>query len=615
MIKRLLRKIFKRQKPKKITGRTKKAVSNAKVSKKPIVDKDSINANSYIPNRKITQMKWNGSNLSIQGYFYLEGIDLLGEDNVRKELILIRKMSTKAIRYNIPLKDKNTELMDLEDISSRYRWSGFEGNIDFSAFTPNNMPLPQGEYHLYLNIEIKRVGMDVLRKSITLGNVERFMKDGFHTGKMEFFSASRELKYNLLAKYDYDSKTLVIHSVKLKDLNPKEFNQVDKEKNDWISRFIKKYLFKFVYYMHWLSPVKANKVLFASDSRDHLSGNFEFVYNEMKRQNYDIDYRFILRSAVDKKKTLRDIIMLARELATSRYILLDDFYPMVYGLKIRRNTDLVQLWHAVGAFKTFGFSRLGRPGGPSPKSVNHRNYTLATVSSSNIRKHYAEGFGINLENVIATGIPRTDVFFDDEYRKNKIDEIHSEHPFLQGKKVILFAPTFRGNGQQSAYYNLDALDLDHLYNELKDDYIFIFKMHPFIKNDFSIPYMYKDFYYDFSEYREINDLLFVTDILITDYSSVCFEFSLLERPIIFFAYDVEEYIKSRDFYYEYNSFIPGPLAKTTQNIIDIIKYEQFEMNKLKPFRDYFFDDVDGYSSKRVVDYMFSDNSKFDNHNN
>lgn len=577
------------------------------------VDQDNLNnalllksADQYVPKREITSMKWNGAKLNLEGYFYLEGIEITNEDFVKKNLILVNESNKATENYTIPLRDKKIkELSKSVEVSSRYKWSGFEGDINFNSFMPKNKPLVEGDYRVYLEIQVDQIGFGRITKRFPLGNVEKFFTDGFHTAKMEFFTASLELKYNLLANYDFSKKTLRINSTKLKELDPRELGLNEKEKNDIVSKFIRKYVFKVAYYLFWLRPVKQNKVLFASDSRDDLSGNFEFVYNEMLRQQLPLDYRFLLKPAVDRKKTIGEIIKLAKEIATSRYILLDDFYPMIYGLRIRKNADLVQLWHAVGAFKTFGFSRIGRPGGPSPKSPNHRNYTIATVSATSIRKHYAEGFGISEENVVATGIPRTDVFFNESYKEEVRTRLHQDYPYLKDKKVIMFAPTFRGNGQQSAYYDLDALNLDEIYRNFKDEYIFIFKLHPFVKNSLDIPYMYSDFYYDFSDYREINDLLFVTDILITDYSSVCFEFALLNKPMIFFAYDVEDYVQSRDFYYEYNTFIPGPLAKTTQDIIDIIQYQEFKMDKIEPFKQYFFDDTDGESSKRVVNYLFN----------
>ncbi|MCM2675743.1 CDP-glycerol glycerophosphotransferase family protein [Alkalicoccobacillus plakortidis] len=365
-------------------------------------------------------------------------------------------------------------------------------------------------------------------------------------------------------------------------------------------------MFKSLYKLFNLLPIKQDRITFASDSRIEMDGNFGFVYENMLKQGLNYDYKFMLKSAITEKKTLKETIQLAYWFATSKKIILDDFYPIIYPLKIREEADLIQVWHAVGAFKTFGYSRVGRPGGPSIKSLNHRNYTKAVVSSKNIVRHYAEGFGIDEAAVAPIGVPRTDIFFDEKYKENKREELYNQYPFLKNKKVILFAPTFRGNGQSSAHYPYDVLNLDKLYNELKDEYVFIFKVHPFIKNKITIPYHYVDFFYDFSEYREVNDLLFITDILITDYSSVCFEYALLRKPMIFFSYDVEEYIQKRDFYFDYQSFIPGVLAKSTDDIVNSITNNEFESERIEPFVQYFFDDLDGNSSERFVNELIKE---------
>lgn len=158
-------------------------------------------------------------------------------------------------------------------------------------------------------------------------------------------------------------------------------------------------------------------------------------------------------------------------------------------------------------------------------------------------------------------------------------------------------------GKESAHYPFEVLDFDRLYHELKDEYIFLFKIHPFVRNDANIPYQYSDFFYDFSSFREINELLLVTDVLITDYSSVCFEYALLNKPMIFFSYDVDDYIRKRDFYYDYFDFIPGPLAKTSDQMISIIKEEKYNFDQIDSFVHYFFDDLDGKASERVIDQI------------
>ena len=357
-----------------------------------------------------------------------------------------------------------------------------------------------------------------------------------------------------------------------------------------------------IYRVLKLQKAKENRVVFLSDSRVDFTGNFEFVYKELQsRGGYDIKY--MLKPSIDAKRSLKEMITFVQYISTSKYILLDDYYPQIYKYKIKKDVEVIQLWHATGAFKTFGFSRIGKKGGPKVKSKNHRNYTKAIVSSENIRIHYAEAFGISEEKVVATGVPRTDIFFDEDYKNKKLSEIYSKYPILKNKKVIMFAPTFRGNGQKTATYDFEEFDVKRLKEKLGDEYIIISKLHPFIKEKMNIPKDCKNFIIDLSKEREINDLLFVADILITDYSSVCFEYSLLNKPMIFFAYDLEDYIASRDFYYPYETFVPGPIARTTDDIINIILDKKFEIEKLEKFRKTFFDHFDGKSTQRVVDTL------------
>lgn len=555
-----------------------------------------------IPRRKITKLKWNGPLLEIEGYYYIEEVPLTDDDLTKKSLLLVNEKEEKIV---IPLEDVPFTEIDINDeIDSMYMWAGFKGKVNLSTLTSKGLPLPNGVYNVFLKTEFTVEGEEEkCEKVIPLGNVKDMLKDGFYSTKIEYFSAKRELKYNLLVTYNIAEKTLTIKSTKLKDLNPANLLLEKSEKKGLFYKWFRSQAFKGIYNICKLFPLKQKNVLFASDSRIEMSGNFQFVYEEMLSRNLDLNYHFALKESIDEKKTYKEMVTLAYMMATSKFIILDDFYPMVYPLKIRKDAELIQLWHAVGAFKTFGYSRIGRPGGPSIKSKNHRNYTKAIVSSTNVRKYYAEGFGIPNENVIPTGIPRTDVFFDLEYQKEVKDRLYEKYPFLKNKKVITFAPTFRGNGQTSAHYPLEMLDMEKMYNQLKDEYVFILKLHPFVNNDFSIPYQYSDFFYDFSEYREINDILFVTDLLITDYSSVCFEFALLNRPMMFFAFDVEEYVAKRDFYYDYHSFIPGPLVRTTDEMLETIASGDFQTNKIEPFVKYYFEDLDGKSSARVVDQL------------
>lgn len=349
-------------------------------------------------------------------------------------------------------------------------------------------------------------------------------------------------------------------------------------------------------------PVKKNRIVFMSNRRDDLSGNFEFVHGILLA-DLALDIKYVLDSHETKDMPLSTMLRMGWYFANASVILVDDYCELFFMLPRRKGTSLIQLWHACGAFKTFGCSRMGRPGGQSQQSQNHRSYDFVTVSSHNIAKFYAEGFGISEEKVVATGIPRTDLFFDDIYAGRLKVRFYKKYPKLKDKKIVLFAPTFRGNGKNSGYYPTDRLDVNRLYEDLGEEYAIIVKHHPFVNNRSSIRKKYQDVIIDLSDNSELNDLLFLTDVLITDYSSVVFEASIMNIPMVLYAYDLERYISSRGFYYEYEDMAPGKIVRTYTDLVDAIRNEDWENDKLEEFKNRFFDELDGDASGRTVELI------------
>lgn len=347
--------------------------------------------------------------------------------------------------------------------------------------------------------------------------------------------------------------------------------------------------------------VKEDQIFILSESRMDLSGNLKYIDEKIDKDKFNVIYSF--KKNILTKRTLNEKIEFCKNLATSKYILVDDFIPTMYPIPLRKDTRFIQVWHAMGAFKKVGFSRMGKPGGPSKRSLTHRNYTDAIVSSEKIRKDYAEAFGITIDKVHALGIPRTDIFFDSGYREKIKRRLEERYPEIINKKVILFAPTFRGNGVKTAHYDFSWISLKKIQEKLDGDYIFIIKMHPFIKNKYEGK-VDTSFFLDLSEEREINDLLFITDVLITDYSSVIFEASLLNIRTIFFSPDLEEYINTRDFYYSYEEYTFGPVVTNDDELIEAIEKENVDFDKLEKFKAKFCCSCDGKSAERFVKYFF-----------
>lgn len=347
--------------------------------------------------------------------------------------------------------------------------------------------------------------------------------------------------------------------------------------------------------------VQPKQVTFLSNRSDRLSGNIKSVFLEMtKVPGVEITVLCHKGNLLHSLPVLRQFLRLY---ATSQVVFVDDYYHLLSYVKKKPEVQLVQLWHACGAFKTFGFTRLGKAGGPKQTDPNHRMYDVAIVSSAEIAKHYAEGFGLSDDKVLATGIPRTDIFMDPQYAQTVQDGFYTKYPQLRDKRIILFAPTFRGNGQMSAYYPADAFHVDEFMEALPADTALLIKYHPFCPERPVIPEGYKDRVLDLSDEDELNDLLFVTDLLITDYSSVVFEASLLDIPMLFYAFDLFDYISKRDFYYDFESFVPGKIVFSQRELTEAITTGDFESEKVPPFKTKFFDHLDGRSSRRVADLI------------
>lgn len=341
------------------------------------------------------------------------------------------------------------------------------------------------------------------------------------------------------------------------------------------------------------------KIVLASNTRKELSGNLLYIYNYLVEHNSEKEIKVVTK---EKENILYNFffqLKCAKEMANSKYIIIDDYFPLVYTFNIRENAKLIQVWHACGAFKKIGNSR--KNNSFCKYTLTHKNYTDAIVSSESIRKNYAEAFDIDIKKVHALGVPRTDMFFDEKIMKKKNEELLKKLGIGKEKRIILFAPTFRGNNVKKAYYPENFIKIEEIYNNLREEDIFIIKMHPFIKNKIKVDEKFKDKIMNITdEYREINDLLLITDLLITDYSSVIFEYSFFDKPVIFYIPDYDEYKKKRDFYYEFYEYTYGMQIYEFKQLLENLNYKEEKKEKINIFREKFLNKCDGKSTERII---------------
>lgn len=208
--------------------------------------------------------------------------------------------------------------------------------------------------------------------------------------------------------------------------------------------------------------------------------------------------------------------------------------------------------------------------------------------------------------LIKSGYPRNDILTNSLFSR---EDLLKSLNLPLNKKVILYAPTWRDNQYHTKgkyKFNLE-LDLNTFERELGDNYIILLRTHYLIADQLNIE-DYRGFVYDFSSYSDISDLYLVSDILITDYSSVFFDYAILRRPILFFVYDLVEYRDQlRGFYFDLEKYAPGPLLENNEQLLEQIKLlnvDTFVPNsEYEDFINRYCSWEDGNATKRVVDIL------------
>lgn len=366
----------------------------------------------------------------------------------------------------------------------------------------------------------------------------------------------------------------------------------------------------FNFFRKW--KVKKNQITLIEKLNTGGTGSLFEIKNECEKRGLPFHFNIITHADYEvSPRNLGGLIKLftvkAFKMATSSHIFLNDnFLPLGY-MKLSDETKVVQLWHGMGSFKKFGGSSETDPAVLKELEAATKNTDHILASSENIRDNYAEAFMAPKEKVICIGCPQVDYFF----REHDIDawkaELCEKYPEMKGKKLVLYAPTFRGDEERDKKL-LDSFNFDAFQKELGEEYFLMVRLHPQIQSA-KVP----DTVANMTDYPNVRKLLCMTDILIADYSSIAVEYSLLNRPIILYAFDKEWYLsEDRGFYFDYEKTAPGPIVENMQDLIDCIKNKQWDIAKVEKFAHLHNDYFDDKSARRVVDYYFGNGKKLPN---
>ncbi len=346
-------------------------------------------------------------------------------------------------------------------------------------------------------------------------------------------------------------------------------------------------------------------------SRD---GNVGILIEYLKQQQEGYTFEYLKKEEKSLAKNLHILkgklsffVTKPYHLATSEYILLDNvFLPMAY-LKLRKKVRVIQLWHGTGTIKKFG-QDVNTGNLKELELRANQRITHLIVNSKRTKLEYASAFGVKEDKIFIYGLPRTDLFFDQDKMEQRKREFYKQYPNLIGKKLVLYAPTFRDQEIKHPKLMLDTKLLEDMEHS---NFVFLFRLHPFVEkaheklwNQLSQQDKGSNIV-SMSSYPDISTLLLVADYLITDYSSVIFEYCLLEQPILFYAYDLEEFSEhGRGFYQNYQEYVPGPIVTNTKEIIKLLEEDQFNLDQIRCFKGSNYQYLDGKASKRIHQNIF-----------
>ena len=559
--------------------------------------------------------------LSSDGKLMIEGYTFL-LDAEERSIVKSRKLVLKEISQKDEERVFDFPLKDVQRGDSGHA-VGFEAEIDLKKlYEENRMPAFFQFFIEYVG-EDAATGEEIVIKSRAfklIDDIESFSIVDTKKGPARFHIYPQKRKRGMrLRMNDYTIKTRAVYFAKGKSKRLMSVIRRDKNKvKKKISGIVKR-AYYFTFGLAGKLPVKKKTVIFESFAGKQYSCNPRAIYEYMKEHHPEYNLIWSVNPSYTEIFEEKNVPYIHRftlkwlfAMARAEYWVVNSRLPL--WIPKPKHTTYVQTWHGTPLKRlAVDMEEVHMPGTNTEKykqnftkEASKWDYLISPNRYST--EIFARAFQFN-KTMIESGYPRNDFLYTDN-RPETMKAIKRKMNIPEDKKVILYAPTWRDDQfYKKGKYKFDLdLNLEKLREEIGDNYVIVLRMHYLVAENFDLS-PYKGFAYDFSSYEDIRELYMVSDLLITDYSSVFFDFANLKRPMIFFVPDIETYRdKLRGFYFDFEQEAPGPLVKTTEEVIEKIKETETSDYRLpdifEPFYEKFCYLETGNSSEKVVNRIF-----------
>lgn len=366
-------------------------------------------------------------------------------------------------------------------------------------------------------------------------------------------------------------------------------------------------------------PVDKKMVVFESNIGKSVSDSPKVIYDCLKEKSHDYQIVWVNNKSFPfNDPNVKSVKRLSPAyfyyLSRAKFWINNQNFP--YYLTKPNQTTYIQTWHGTPLKKMLNDVPIfeGRDEGYKDRvntSIQSWDYLISP--SPYATKHFKSAFNFK-KDILEIGYPRNDLFYnqDENFIAQKTKKIKQKLGIASDKKIILYAPTFRDDEVSKSKKHIINLkmDLNKMKDQLGQEYILLLRPHIIISNAIYIEEHLKDFVVNVADYNEISDLYLITDICITDYSSIMFDFANTRKPLLFFTYDYEHYKEHlRGFYFDFKEMSPGPLLYKDNELINAIKnidnINRTYANKYSAFYNEFCTFENGTSAQTIINRFFN----------
>ena len=346
------------------------------------------------------------------------------------------------------------------------------------------------------------------------------------------------------------------------------------------------------------APIKLfktkNRIVYLSRQSNEKSLDMKLLEEALKNECPQTEQVFRLRMVEDGFKAKIEyalgVIGDMFYLATSRLAIVDTYSLTVSVLHHKKSLKVLQMWHALGATKKFGWQAVGTKEGRDEKLSKalcmHKNYDYVLAPSAETAKFYMEGFGVDSSKIKICPLPRVDYVTDG---KQKTGEFYYNNPAYSDKKTVLYLPTFREREE----YIAQMLKTEF---ENEKEFELIISPHPLSKVAKDVNYLPKG---NFSS----ADLMKIADIIITDYSACAYEAALLMKPLYFFVPDYSEYMQDRGINVDIFKELPWAVFEDAEKLLSSIKSGEYDFNSLYSFKEKYVETAKSGNTETLAKFI------------